>query len=151
MLRPELQRLAKHRFWMRECHGIMGELHIDVELESFRDGWREPMTDCEQCGGWGRGPDVEEGSGIPFTCYACHATGRVPVAAATYDCERGRFREFVVNARNAVLRNALERARQDPDDDMEQWEAWVEHRHHYDPPKHDAHVRAWEGDDDIPF
>ncbi len=37
---------------------------------------------CEQCDGYGSGPDCEEGSGIPYTCYACGATGRVPFGTA---------------------------------------------------------------------
>lgn len=42
--------------------------------------------ECDKCGGYGHGPDVEEGTGIPFTCYACGASGRVPLG--TYARER---------------------------------------------------------------
>ena len=42
--------------------------------------------DCDKCGGYGCGPDVEEDTGIPYTCYACGATGRVPLG--TYAAER---------------------------------------------------------------
>ena len=71
--------------------------------------------DCGQCGGYGAGPDCEEGSGIPYTCYACRATGRVPFGTA--DAERldaARYAGYpTVGAHQAAINEAQnERQRQ---------------------------------------
>lgn len=111
MLRPELQKLAAVRFELRELCGIFTPLLVHAEWVDELKGFKPRMTDCEQCGGWGHGPDCEEGSGIPFTCYHCGATGRVTVAGAMYGSQLERFREFEVTAKRAALIGRLERAR----------------------------------------
>jgi hypothetical protein len=39
---------------------------------------RGEMMDCPECGGYGHSTDVEEGSNVPYPCYSCGTSGRVP-------------------------------------------------------------------------
>ena len=104
------------------------------------------FEDCGQCGGYGSGPDCEEGSGIPYTCYACSATGRVPYGThAAERLEMAREAGFVTIEEYDAHRKAINDA----------WKAELAQRE-ADRKAYHAQVAEWratlaDGEDDIPF